>query len=317
VRFGIAREACNPYLAAMFAGLFQTINRAHATLMGSGLMLFALVAAVATETTANAPPATNSPAPRVVSYDKLPFPVGEELTYNVYWSFIRVATATAKFEWTELDGRKLLAIRSTARTSGIANKIYRVDDFMESIVDPATLLPVRYTKQAKEGHYWTHEITTFDHKNRMAHFESKKSGAHLDYPIDADTRDIISTMYFMRTQPFITGTKPAYRCMADEKIYDFWVDVLKEEKVDLERYGATPSVKVEPIAAFNGLFVRTGRVWFWVSRDKRQFMTKMVASVPIAGRFYVELDKVSGPGQDFWVQPPAETKRDTKQQGPL
>ena len=256
----------------------------------------------------NAPAATYAEPLRVVSWESLPFPVGEELTYNVYWSFIRVATATAKFEWTELDGRKLLAIRSTARTSGVADKIYRVDDFMESLVDPTTLLPVRYTKKAKEGHYWTDEVTTFDHQKRMAHFESKKSGVKKDYPIAADTHDLISMMYFMRTQPFITGTKPAYRCMADEKIYDFWVDVQKEEKVELAQYGATPSVKVEPIAAFNGLFVRTGRVWFWVSRDKRQFMTKMVASVPIAGRFYVELDKVSGPGQDFWVKPPAAEK---------
>jgi hypothetical protein len=221
-----------------------------------------------------------------------------------------VAVATAKFEWTELDGRKLLAIRTTARTSGIANKIYRVDDFLESIVDPETMLPVRFTKRAKEGRYWTHEITTFDHKNRVAHYESKKSGEKKDYPIDADTRDIISTMYFMRTRPFVVGTKPAYRCMADEKIYDFWVDVLKEEPVELERYGATTSVKVEPIAAFNGLFVRKGRAWFWVSRDQRQFLTKMVASVPIAGQFRVELDEVKGPGQDVWAQPPATNAHD-------
>ncbi|TAN39221.1 MAG: DUF3108 domain-containing protein [Verrucomicrobia bacterium] len=295
----------------MFAGAVPIAKWTHSALAGGVLLLWATAACRAAET--NPAPALATPnAPLLVSYENLPFPVGEELTYNVYWSFLRVATATAKFEWTELDGRKLLAIRSTARTSGVADKIYRVDDFMESIVDPATLLPVRYTKLSHEGRYWTHEITTFDHKNRMAHYESKKSGDKKDYPIDADTRDIISMMYFMRTQPFVTGTKPTYRCMADEKIYDFWVDVIKGEKVDLERYGATPSVKVEPIAAFNGLFVRTGRAWFWVSRDKRQFLTKMVASVPIAGRFNVELDRVSGPGQDFWVQPPEPAPNGTQ-----
>lgn len=277
--------------------------------MLGGMVGLMLAADAAAETT-NAPFVSSTNAPLLVRYQDLPFPVGEELTYSVHWSFLHVATATAKFEWTELEGRKLLAIRTTARTSGVADKIYRVDDFMESIVDPETMLPVRYTKKAKEGRYWTHEITTFDHKNRVAHYESKKSGDKKDYPIDADTRDIISMMCFMRTQPFVVGAKPAYRCMADEKIYDFWVDVLKEEKVELDRYGETPSVKVEPIAAFNGLFVRTGRAWFWISRDKRQFLTKMVASVPIAGKFYIELDHVGGPGQDFWVQPPATNKND-------
>ena len=298
----------------MFAGTIPAAKRVLSVFAQSAVVLWVALVGRAAETT-NTQVNSVTHAPLLVKYTDLPFPVGEELTYSVHWNFIPVATATAKFDWTELDGRKMLAIRSTARTSGIANKIYRVDDLMESIVDPQTLLPVRFTKIAHEGHYWTHEITTFDHQKRTAHFESKKSGVTKDYPIDADTRDIISMMYFLRTQPFVTGAKPAYRCMADEKIYDFWVDVLKEEKVDLDRYGATPSVKVEPIAAFNGLFVRTGRAWFWVSRDKRQFMTKMVAAVPIAGKFYVELDKVTGPGQDFWVKTPASTQDAVQDKG--
>ena len=255
----------------------------------------------------NAPPVTGTNAPLLVRAQDLPFPIGEELTYRVYWGYIPVATAYAKFDWTEWNGRKMLKIRSTARTNKFADKIYRVDDLMESIVDPETLLPVQFTKKSSEGRYWTHEITTFDHQHRVAHYESKKSGDKQDYPIEADTRDIISMMCFMRTQPFVVGHKPHYRCLTDEKIYDFWVDVLKEEKVDLDNYGVTPSVKVEPIAAFNGLFIRKGRAWFWISRDKRQFLTKMVAEVPVA-KITVVLDKVGGPGADFWVQPSEQSK---------
>ena len=256
----------------------------------------------------NAPPVTGTNAPLLIRATDLPFPIGEVLTYRVYWGYIPVAIATARFDWVELDGRKLLSIRSTTRTSKFGDMVYRVDDLLESIVDPETLLPVRYTKIAHEGHYWTHEITTFDHKNRMAHYESKKNGEKKDYPIEADTRDLISMMYFMRSQPFVTGQKPHYRCLTDEKIYDFWVDVIKDEKIALESYGETPCVKVEPVASFNGLFIRKGRVWCWLSRDKRQFMTKMVAEVPVA-KIWVALDKVSGPGTDFWVKPAADEKK--------
>jgi hypothetical protein len=256
----------------------------------------------------NDPPVTGTNAPLLLRADALPFPIGEELTYRVYWGYIPVAVATARFDWVEMDGRKMISIRSTARTNKFADKIYRVDDLMESIIDPETLLPVRYTKIAHEGRYWTHEVTTFDHKNRVAHHESKKDGEKNDYPIEADTRDIISMMYFMRAQPFIVGQKPHYRCLTDEKLYDFWVDVLKEEKVELEHYGDAPCVKVEPVAAFNGLFIRKGRVWFWVTRDKRQFMTKMIAEVPVA-KIWVVLDKVAGPGSDFWVKPPEDGKK--------
>ncbi|MCX7009102.1 MAG: DUF3108 domain-containing protein, partial [Kiritimatiellaeota bacterium] len=247
------------------------------------LMGGALVAAVCRADPASGP--TNAPpvvpgtnAPLLMRVADLPFPVGEVLTYRVYWGYwgyIPVAVATARFDWVELDGRKMIAIRSTARTNKFADKIYRVDDLMESIVDPETMLPVRFTKIAHEGRYWTHEITVYDHKNKVAHYESKKNGEKQDYPLEADTHDVISMMYVMRSQPFVVGQKPHYRCLTDDKIYDFWVDVLKEEKVELENYGAAPCVKVEPVAAFNGLFVRKGRIWFWLTRDKRQFMTKM------------------------------------------
>jgi len=273
-----------------------------------GLLAAAVCRADPTPGSTTAPPVTGTNAPLLMRAADLPFPIGEVLTYRVFWGYIPVATATATFDWVELDGRKLLAIRSTARTTKFGDMVYRVDDLLESIVDPETLLPVRYTKLAHEGHYWTHEITTFDHKNRVAHYESKKNGEKQDYPIEADTRDLISMMYFMRTQPFIAGQKPHYRCLTDEKIYDFWVDIIKDEKIALENYGEAPCVKVEPVAAFNGLFIRKGRVWFWISRDKRQFMTKMVAEVPVA-KIWVVLDKVSGPGPDFWVKPPADEQK--------
>jgi hypothetical protein len=274
----------------------------------AGCLAAALCRADPTPGSTNAPPVTGTNAPLLMRAADMPFPVGEELTYRVYWGYLPVAVATARVDWVELDGHKRLSIRSTARTTKVADQIYRVDDLMETILDPETLLPVRFTKLSHEGHYWTHEITTFDHQHRMAHYVSKKSGEKQDYPIEADTRDLLSMMYFMRAQPFVVGQKPHYRCLTDERIYDFWVDVIKDEKIALENYGNAPCVKVEPVAAFNGLFVRKGRIWFWISRDKRQFMTKMVAEVPVA-KIWVVLDKVNGPGADFWVKPPEGDKK--------
>ena len=271
-------------------------------LLAGGLLATAVCRAVPAPGPTNASPVAGTNAPLVMRVADLPFPIGEELTYRVYWGYIPVAVATARFDWVEMDGRKLVSIRSTARTNKFADKIYRVDDLMESIVDPETMLPVRFTKISHEGRYWTHEITTYDHKNKVAHYESKKNGEKEDYLIETDTHDLFSMMYFMRSQPFVVGQKPHYRCLTDDRIYDFWLDILKEEKVELENYGDAPCVKVEPVAAFNGLFVRKGRVWAWVTRDKRQFMTKMVAEVPVA-KIWVVLDKVNGPGKDFWVKP--------------
>ena len=246
------------------------------------------------------PAASKAPAP--VDINALPFPVGEQISYRIYWSFVPVGQVNVVFERVEVDGRPLLAIRSTARTNRVLEKFYPVNDLLESLIDPATFLPVRFTKKISEGHYWTHEITTFDHARRRAYYESKKTGDKQNYAIDADTRDVLAMMYFLRSRPFVVGSNVTYRVMADEKLYDFSIDIQKDEKVKTDNYGTVASVKVEPKAAFQGLFIRKGRAWFWISRDARQLAVKMAAQVPVAS-ITLELDKVSGPGKDFWIKP--------------
>jgi hypothetical protein len=88
--------------------------------------------------------------------------------------------------------------------------------------------------------------------------------------------------------------------MADDKIYDLFVKALGEETVKLATFGAVKSMKLEPTAAFDGLFVRKGRMTVWVSQDKRNLVTRMVAGVPVAS-IKVVLSEVRGPGDDFWT----------------
>ena len=281
-----------------------------------GAVVQGAVEACAAPAATNAAPATETRTPALMDVAALPFPVGEAITYRIYWGVVPVGQARVVIERVEEHGRPLLAIRSTARTNRLLEKFYPVNDLLESLIDPATFLPVRFTKKISEGHYWTHEITTFDHAQRRAYYESKKSGAKSDYAIDADTRDILSMMYFLRSRPFVVGSKVTYRVMADEKLYDFSIDIQSDEKIKTENYGTVASVKAEPKAAFQGLFIRKGRAWFWISRDPRQLAVKMAAQVPVAS-ITLELDKVSGPGKDFWIKPapedkPAQTKAEER-----
>jgi hypothetical protein len=271
---------------------------------------FSVLAAAALLLSARAADKEESPSavpttapPQLVRVEDLPFPVGEVIDYTIYWSFVPVGQARVSFEWTEENGRKLVAIRSTAKTNKVVEKLYAVNDVMESVMDPATLLPLRYTKKLSEGRYRTHEVTTFDHAARVAHFESKKSGEKKVIPIAADTRDVLSMMYFLRSQSFVNGATNEFQCMADDKLYNFAAVIGENEKVKVGAYGKVPSVKMEPLAAFDGLFIRKGRIWFWVARDRRQLATKLAASVSV-GSISIELEKVSGPGADFWVKPP-------------
>ncbi|MCE9613144.1 MAG: DUF3108 domain-containing protein [Lentisphaerae bacterium] len=229
------------------------------------------------------------------------FPVGEELVYDIYWGVIPVGETRITTEWIQEDGRALLAIRYRTRSNKVIAKLYPVDDVIEAVIEPRTFLPVRFIKNLKEGSHRYHELTTFDHQNLKAHWRSLRSDKTKTFAIDPDTRDLVTLMYFLRSRPVREGEQYEYRVMADEKIYDLYLEAVKVESVKLDGIGRVPSMRIEPKAKFQGLFVRKGKMTVWVSRDARNLCTQVKASVPVAD-VNVVLREVRGPGDDQWVK---------------
>lgn len=237
----------------------------------------------------------------VTSAKERPFPVGEELVYSVSWNRIPIAWSKVTTSMETFEGREVLAIRMRSRNYPIYNWIVKADDRHESLVDPETFLPIQFTKNLQENDYRCHEITRFDHKAGKAHYEHQTNGAKQTYDIDPDTRDILSFLYFMRSILMEPDTTTEYRVMADEKIYDLIVRTEEIENIHLPHYPRKiPSLKIEPEAKFDGLFVRKGKATLWVSRDDRRLLTFLKASVPF-GKVRVNLHEVRGPGEDFWI----------------
>lgn len=231
----------------------------------------------------------------------LSFPVGQDLVYRIYWGVIPVGESFVKTQWVEEDGRRLLAATFRTRTNKFMERIYPVDDRIESLIDPGTLLPVRFIKKLSEGRYRCHEVTDFDHARRVARWESKTNGRTKEFEIDAETRDIVSFMYYARAMDFVPGQKRQFRVMADEKLYDLYVKPVGTEDVELENGKRLDCVKLEPEAAFEGLFVRKGRMWLWISRAAPRMVARLVARVPVASVKLV-LAEVVNPGEDMVVQ---------------
>ncbi len=155
----------------------------------------------------------------------------------------------------EEDGRRLLAIRIRTKTNKVVEKLYPVDDVLESIIDPEPFLPIRFTKKLSEGRYRCHQRTTFDHKNLKAKWEALDEGDDREevFDIEPDTRCIVSLMYSIRKAGLPAGTTRHYRGMADEKMYDLYTREGKPETVHLKKYGDVKCNVFEPDAKFGGL----------------------------------------------------------------
>jgi hypothetical protein len=232
---------------------------------------------------------------------ELPFPIGEELIYNITWNGIPIARAKAVTQMDTYEGREVLAMRITVNTFSFFNHICKVEDFYEGLIDPETFLPIRFEQNIKERNYRRHDITTFDYETLKAHYVHQVSGKTKTYDIEPDSRDILSFMYFMRSVLLGEDEETRYRVMSDEKIYDLFIKTFKIEPVDLPHYDRKIScLTLKPEAMFDGLFVRKGKATVWVSRDPRHLLTYAKVSTPF-GRVSLTLHEVSGPGDDFWI----------------
>jgi hypothetical protein len=247
-----------------------------------------------------APSPADEPA-AVATTNALWFNVGEELLYDIHWGVIHVGQTHVTTSWTNQDGRPLILVRYRTKTNGFVETFYPVDDTLESLIDPETFLPIYFKKKLSEGRYRCDETTRFDFGNLTMRWGSDTNGRKKTLPIEEDTRDIVTTMYYLRRQPFVQGETNRYRVMADERLYDLDIKVGRKETGKLAKWGARECHRVEPTASFDGLFVRKGKITFWVSTDPRQVCTRIMAEVPVAN-IRLTLADVKGPGEDFWVK---------------
>jgi hypothetical protein len=261
--------------------------------MAAALWLGILSAASVQEEVAARPP-----VPDV----ELPFPVGEKLTYIIYWGWIAVGESVASTEWAWVEDSWKLRIHVRTQSNGVLSALYPVDDRIETLVDPVTLRPVRFRMILNQGDRHRHETTVFDWDAMQAHFVRKRKDRENEtktYTIKSDTRDLASFMYFLRKTDFEPKTVYEFEVMSDEKLYDLTVTTREEERIRLETYGRVPSLRMDPKAEFQGAVIKRGEMRVWISSEGRQLMTKMFVDTPFAN-IRLLLKSVEGPGAEDW-----------------
>ena len=237
-------------------------------------------------------------AARAVDYSACFIP-GEITEYKVSWMGIPLAWSKNTTDAVEENGRKLIRIRTVSKSYKAYGKIYKVDDFKEVFIDPKTGLPVRIDLQMNEGSIHKSELTLFDHANHTALFRDRLANTTNSVAIASQTRDIVSFLYSMRNEKPETLAANTHTLFAGGKLYDMDLAIHKEGRIKVPDYGKVASIQLEPIAEFGGLFLRKGKLFFWVSKHNCRIITCIKAKVPV-GKIKVKLQRVSGTGDKFW-----------------
>jgi hypothetical protein len=125
-----------------------------------------------------------------------------ELTYNLKYGFVKGGEAKIIIKDTIYNGRKAVYYFMEGRTSGLTDRLYRVSNIYESIVDAGTYLPIKAIRNVKEGSYrYYNEVFFFHAKDSIF---SKRTGG---IKVPPQLTDILSVFFYFVKQDFITKTE--------------------------------------------------------------------------------------------------------------
>jgi len=218
------------------------------------------------------------------------FQVGEQLTYEISWLNITAGTAVMAVSGAGRDGdRPLAKLITTAKSRPVITKFFPVDNRVESIVDPTTLLPEHLTFKRREGKKKEDIEYTFHQKEGTV--TAVKGGTTETLQIPPGTQDVISCLYYARSELSLQpGSFLTMNVHHDKKNHKLDVRVEEIETVS-GPWGEVETARVLVVMPFQGLFLNQGNIRVWLTSDDRRIPVRMKAKVIIGS---IVADLVSG-----------------------
>ncbi len=226
------------------------------------------------------------------------FPEGEKLEYSMKWAGIKVGNATLeRMQDTELDGTPCLHFNMTAKTYGVADKIYKVRDNIHSYTDLGLRNTLLYTKRQQEGKTDRDIRVTFDRQKQLAtHHDFGQADPPLE--IREGLLDPLSVMYSLRNQEFKVGEPIHLPATDGKKVINIKVGVDGEEEIEVPA-GTFQAYRIVPgTGELKGVFEKSkdSKIEIWMSKEKPHYPLKMKSKV-IVGSFTGKLEKIRKPGE--------------------
>ncbi len=228
---------------------------------------------------------------------------GETLRYAVGWLGITAGELVMRVNKVA-DRQETFSLEVTARSAGLLEVFYPVEDTFRTIVQGRMRLPRRHEMQQKEGRRVNSKLTLYDQENFRVSYRKNDEPADV-YQLDGPMHNEFSSFFFMRALSFAGDSPMIVPTFADKKRHEVVVTVEgKEEQESV--LGKKKTLKVQPHLKFKGLYEKIGDPLVWLTDDDWRIPTRIQAKIVI-GSLTAELVEYTGPAGHFIVKDtPAE-----------
>ncbi|MEM1223031.1 MAG: DUF3108 domain-containing protein [Verrucomicrobiota bacterium] len=222
---------------------------------------------------------------------RIVFNHGDRFQYDLHWSLVKVGHAELQFRVEPMDktGRDMIHIIFTARTSGMADKLFKVRDVIEAWIDPETGRPILYLKEQREGKTNRDVRVEFDWESMTATY-SNKGVAKEPVTITEETMDPLSLINALAAKPFENSELRAHVATDGKKVVQIEAKQIKKErfKVSAGRFKAD-RIEVST-KELKGVFEKSpdASIFLWLSQEVPAIPLKMKSKVAV-GSFHGQL----------------------------
>jgi hypothetical protein len=222
---------------------------------------------------------------------------GETLRYTVSWLGITAGELVMQVSKIA-DSQETFALEVTARSAGLLEVFYPVEDQFRTIVQGGMRLPSRHEMQQKEGRRVNSKITKYDQERFRVSYRKNNEPADV-YQLDGPMHNEFSSFFLMRALSFAGDAPMIVPTFADKKRHKVVVTVEgKEEQESV--LGKKNTLKVQPHLKFKGLYEKIGDPLVWLTDDVWRIPTRIQAKLVI-GSLTAELVEYTGPAGKFLI----------------
>lgn len=213
---------------------------------------------------------------------------GEKLTftasYNMSGILTNLAEVTMETSAVKTSKATLLRLKCTAATYSKWDNFFKIRDLYESYVNPKTLTPYLYKRDINEGSYYKFMKYTFSHKTKTVKSQLKKKNNYEENKtvnINSGTKDIVSTIYYLRLFDFknmTKNTKKTFTIIFDREEVKGQITYLGKETINTA-IGSKTCYKLAIGSNQNDVLQGSNSNFLWLTADENK--------VPVYGKFKI------------------------------
>lgn len=228
---------------------------------------------------------------------------GEVITYTVHYNWgpvwVNAGQVDFKAKLEKKGDRQLWHLTSSGKTFTSYDMLFKVRDYYETWLDPATFQSAGFKRLVYEGGYTLINTLNFDYSKKKIYSSTKSN----NNPVRFDTLqinqcafDMLAAVYFTRTLNF--SQIPMYQkqqvsVIIDDHVYDIWVRPMAKEVVENNDGKKYNCIKISAKMVEGTIFKGDEDVLVWITDDENRIPVYIEAKI-LVGTIKAYLHEAKG-----------------------